>query len=108
MGGGIDPQIESIVAARPDLVLLAGSTRGVERLQALGLRVLMLEPRTHADTQRVLRTVGDALGVPRTDSDRVWREIEGSLSELPSEKAGVETTEESDELSARRRAKAIG
>ena len=38
----------------------------------------------------------------------VWREIEGSLSELPSEKAGVETTEESDELSARRRARAIG
>ena len=28
----------------------------------------------------------------------VWREIEGSLSELPSEKAGRETTEEDDEL----------
>lgn len=79
MGGGIDPQIESIVAARPDLVLLAGSTRGVERLQALGLRVLMLEPRTHADAQRVLRTVGDALGVPRTDSERVWREIDAGV-----------------------------
>jgi DNA-binding transcriptional MerR regulator len=39
----------------------------------------------------------------------VWREIEGSLSELPSEKAGVEVSStESDELSARRRAKAIG
>ena len=39
----------------------------------------------------------------------VWREIEGSLSDLPSEKAGRETTEEeSDELSARRRAKLIG
>jgi DNA-binding transcriptional MerR regulator len=38
----------------------------------------------------------------------VWREIEGSLSELPSEKAGVETPEESDELSARRKAKLTG
>ena len=39
----------------------------------------------------------------------VWREIEGSLSELPSEKADHETTtQEADELSARRRAKLIG
>jgi len=38
----------------------------------------------------------------------VWREIEGSLSDLPSEKAGRETTAEDDELAARRRAKATG
>jgi DNA-binding transcriptional MerR regulator len=39
----------------------------------------------------------------------VWREIEGSLSDLPSEKAGPEPAEasESDELSARRKAKLI-
>ena len=63
MGGGIDPHIEAIVAARPDLVLLAGSTRGIERLKGLGLTVLQLEPRTHADAQRVLNTVAAALGV---------------------------------------------
>ena len=34
----------------------------------------------------------------------VWREIEGSLSELPSEKAGVED-HHADELAARRRAR---
>jgi DNA-binding transcriptional MerR regulator len=41
----------------------------------------------------------------------VWREIEGSLSDLPSEKAGVpesEGTSDEDELSARRRAKLTG
>lgn len=76
LGGGIDPNIEAIVAARPDLVLLAGSTRGVERLQALGLTVLQLEPRTHADAQRVLHTVAAALGLPRAESERVWREID--------------------------------
>ena len=79
MGGGIDPNIESIVAARPDLVLLAGSTRGLERLKSLGITVLALEPRTHADAQRVLRTVADALGVPRTDSERIWREIDAGV-----------------------------
>ena len=43
VGGGIDPNIEAIVALKPDLVLMAESTRAAERLQALGLKVLMLE-----------------------------------------------------------------
>ena len=79
MGGGIDPSIESIVAQKPDLVLLAGSTRGVERLQALGITVLRLEPRTHADVQRVLRTVAQALGLAPAEADRVWREIDAGV-----------------------------
>ena len=79
MGGGIDPNIESIVAHKPDLVLLAGSTRGLERLQALGITVLQLEPRTHADVQRVLHTLGQALGLPRQEADRVWREIDAGM-----------------------------
>ena len=79
VGGGLDPNIESIVALKPDLVLAAGSTRGVERLEALGLKVLRLEPRTHADVQRVLRTVAEALFMPETDSERVWREIQAGV-----------------------------
>lgn len=79
MGGGLDPSIERIVAQKPDLVLLAGSTRGVERLQALGITVLRLEPRTHADVQRVLRTVALALGLPAAEGERVWREIEAGV-----------------------------
>lgn len=79
MGGGLDPNIELIVAQKPDLVLLAGSTRGVERLQALGITVLRLEPRTHADVQRVLRTVAQALGLPATEGERVWREIDAGV-----------------------------
>jgi len=38
----------------------------------------------------------------------VWREIEGSLSELPSEKATGAPDDAQDELSARRRAKMTG
>lgn len=79
VGGGIDPNIESIVALKPDLVLAAGSTRGADRLQALGLTVLRLEPRTHADAQRVLKTVGQALHVPMADSDRVWQGIQAGV-----------------------------
>ena len=76
VGGGLDPNIESIVALKPDLVLAAGSTRGADRLQALGLNVLRLEPRNHADAQRVLRTVAQALHVPAADSERVWQSIQ--------------------------------
>lgn len=79
VGGGLDPNIESIIALKPDLVLAAGSTRGADRLQALGLTVLRLEPRTHADAQRVLRTVGDALWVSPAESERVWRGIEAGV-----------------------------
>ena len=76
VGGGLDPNIESIVALKPDLVLAAGSTRGADRLQALGLKVLRLEPRNHDDAQRVLRTVAQALHVPAADSERVWKGIQ--------------------------------
>jgi iron complex transport system substrate-binding protein len=80
MGGGIDPNIESVVAAKPDLVLMATSARGAERLAALGLTVLALEPRSHADVQRVMRVVAQALDVPVTESDRVWRHIDAAVN----------------------------
>ena len=79
VGGGLDPNIESIVALKPDLVLAAGSTRVADRLQSLGLKVLRLEPRNHADAERVLRTVAQALHVPFPVSDRVWQDIQQSL-----------------------------
>jgi iron complex transport system substrate-binding protein len=80
MGGGIDPSIESVVAAKPDLVLMATSARGAERLTALGLTVLALESRSHADVQRVMRIVAQALDVSVVESDRVWREIDAAVS----------------------------
>jgi iron complex transport system substrate-binding protein len=54
VGGGLDPNIEAIVALRPDLVLLATSSPAADRLQALGIKVAALEPKNHADVQRVL------------------------------------------------------
>ena len=54
LGGGLDPNVEAIVALKPDVVLLSNSSRVVERLEALGLRTVALEPRTQADVYRVL------------------------------------------------------
>ena len=80
MGGGIDPNIESVVATKPDLVLMATSARGAERLTSLGLTVLALEPRSHADVQRVMRIVALALDVPVVESERVWRHIDAAVN----------------------------
>ena len=80
MGGGIDPNIESVVAAKPDLVLMATSARGADQFTALGLTVLALEPRSHADVQRVMRIVAQALDVPVPVCDRVWRSIDAAVN----------------------------
>ena len=78
LGGGIDPNVEAVVAQKPDLVLLAKSSRVVERLEALGLKVMVLEPKNHADMRRVLDKIGQVLGT--ADAQRVWREIDASAS----------------------------
>ena len=78
LGGGIDPNVEAVVAQKPDLVLLAKSSRVVERLESLGLKVLVLEPKNHADMRRVLDKIGQVLGTG--DAQRVWREIDASVS----------------------------
>lgn len=77
-GGGIDPNIEAIVALKPDVVLMATSSRGVQRLEALGLKVLALEPKSSADAQRVMDTLGQLLDV--TDAQRIWRTVEAGVS----------------------------
>jgi iron complex transport system substrate-binding protein len=79
MGGGIDPSIESVVAAKPDIVLMGTSARGAERLTDLGVTVLALEPRTHADVQRTMLTLGKVLDVPEKDIVAVWSAIQSSL-----------------------------
>ena len=77
-GGGIDPNIEAIVALRPDAVLIARSSRGVQRLEALGVKVVALEPRTAVDAQRVMGKLGELLEVP--DAMRIWRNVDAGVS----------------------------
>jgi iron complex transport system substrate-binding protein len=78
VGGGIDPNIEAVVALRPDVVLMATSAQGAQRLESLGLKVLALEPHTSADVQRVLQRLGQVLEV--RDAQRVWREIDDGVT----------------------------
>ena len=77
VGGGIDPSIEAIVALKPDVVLMATSSRGAERLRALGLKVVALEPKTGADVRRVMIKLGQLLAVP--DAERLAQDIEAGV-----------------------------
>ena len=81
LGGGLDPNIEGIVALKPDVVLVAASSRASSRLESLGLKVVALETKTHADVRRVLQTLGALLDVPDNQgADRLWRIIDSSMS----------------------------
>ncbi|MES3010453.1 MAG: helical backbone metal receptor [Pseudomonadota bacterium] len=78
VGGGLDPNIEAVVALKPDVVVLATASRASARLEALGVKVVALEPKTHADVRRVLGKLGELLDVP--DALRVWRVIDAGVS----------------------------
>ena len=78
LGGMDDTNVELIAALKPDVVLLAVSSRVADRLRALGLKVIALEPRSYRDVQRVLGTLGQVLGV--NDVQRVWRYIEAGVA----------------------------
>jgi iron complex transport system substrate-binding protein len=78
LGGLEDTAIERIVALRPDVVLAASSSRAIDRLESLGLRVLALEPKGFDDTRRVLGAVAAVLGRPQ-DGDALWRRIEARI-----------------------------
>jgi iron complex transport system substrate-binding protein len=78
VGGGLDPNIEAVMVLKPDVVLMATSSRAGERLRSLGLKVVALEPKTYADVQRVMLKLGQLLDVP--DAPKIWRAIDAGVS----------------------------
>jgi iron complex transport system substrate-binding protein len=79
LGGLEDTPIERLVSLKPDLVLAPVSSRAVDRLEALGLRVLALEPKSLADSERVFALLGRVLG----DADagpRLWAQMNQRLT----------------------------
>lgn len=91
VGGLDDAQIESILAARPDLVLAAASTRAIARLESLGLKVMALEPRTLEDFRRVVGLLDQVLGTAR--GPRLLQQVDSELDlvarALPAAQRGV-------------------
>lgn len=87
VGGGLDPTIEAVVARKPDVVLMSVSSRAAQRLQALGVKVVTLEPKTHADVKRVLEVLdtmlyGDtAQAQDASRAEKLWQKIERGVDQ---------------------------
>ena len=65
LGSGIRPNVEAVLGARPDLVLLYASNdnrQAAERLHAAGVKTLSLKVDHIADFQRAVRLIGVLLG----------------------------------------------
>jgi iron complex transport system substrate-binding protein len=65
LGNGIGPNVEAVVAARPDLVLLyksAANRDAADRLRSFGMPTLELATDRMQDFDRITRLVGRALG----------------------------------------------
>ncbi len=81
LGGMDDAQLERIVALRPDLVLAAPSTRVVDRLRALGLRVVTLQAENHDEVRQTLRQIAVLLDGRPDRADALWAGIEADLAQ---------------------------
>jgi iron complex transport system substrate-binding protein len=82
IGTFLQPSVERILAKRPDLVIgvpSPGNRAGVERLEELGIRLLIVDPERLADILASIRTIADAVGVPERGAALVAR-IERELA----------------------------
>lgn len=78
LGGLEDANVERIVAMRPDLVLLAPSSRLSVRLRALGLPVAELDATELGQVRRVLDKVAALIGQPQAAAVQ-WQRMQDEL-----------------------------
>lgn len=79
VGGGLDPNVEAIVALKPDVVLMSVSSRVADRLEVLGIRVVALETKNYDDVKRVVSRLGVLLNVE--NSQRVWDQAQAGVQQ---------------------------
>jgi iron complex transport system substrate-binding protein len=76
IGGLLDPRLETVASLRPDLGVLVPSERELgERLQRLGVEVLVVPHETLADAERAALAIAGRAGVPEAGRRFVtaWR-----------------------------------
>ena len=81
LGGIDDTQLEALVKLKPDLVLLARSSRVTQRLESMGIKVVALEPQNQEDMRRVIQLIAGALHLPQHQerAQFVWQNIQQKL-----------------------------
>ena len=88
LGGGLDPNIEALVALKPDVVLMSTAGKSASRLEALGLKVVALNTEKHADVQRMLAVAARLLGLESAGSEarpsgpvsqKLWQDMQTAV-----------------------------
>ncbi|MGE4242693.1 ABC transporter substrate-binding protein [Ramlibacter sp.] len=91
VGGVDDASIERIVALKPDLVLLSSSSRALQRLESLGVKVMGLDLKTFDDVRRALLRVSQVVGAG--DAEAIWKRmnarIDAAAAALPANARGT-------------------
>ena len=86
LGGLEDTQVERLFALKPDLVLVSKAARVIDRLEALGLRVMALESQSLADIGRSARVLAAVLGQPEAGPAlmaRVDQRMQAAADRIP-------------------------
>jgi iron complex transport system substrate-binding protein len=88
VGGLLDPNIETIVRLRPDLVAIDASQAELKaKLAALQMPAFTYSHPGLSDVTRTIRELGERLGLPG-DADRVAESVTASLGEIHRRVAG--------------------
>lgn len=91
IGTFLQPNVERILAKRSDLVIgvpSPGNRAPVERLESLGLRVVIVDPERIAEIFASIRTIAAALGVPDR-GERLVAQIQGEIDAVTARVAGA-------------------
>jgi iron complex transport system substrate-binding protein len=95
LGGLDDTQLEALVKLKPDLVLLARSSRVTQRLESMGIKVVALEPQSQEDMRRVIQQIAGALHLPNAKDRAEWlwqsiqQKLEVAVSRVPKSAKGA-------------------
>lgn len=91
VGTFLQPNVERILVLRPDLVIAVpspGNRAPVERLRALGLRILIVDPERIDEILASIRQIADAVGVPEAGA-RLTEKIEAGVRAVEQRVAGA-------------------
>ncbi len=80
LGGLDDTPVEALAALRPDLVLLAPSSRLIARLGDLGIPTLALPTQTHEDIRQAMKAIGARLG-RSARAEQLWHQAQAQLDQ---------------------------
>jgi iron complex transport system substrate-binding protein len=80
-GGFEDVQIEQVVRAKPDVVLLAHAPRVLDHLRSLGIRSFEFDSETYPDIASNITILGTLLGVPER-AKSLNQQIEKSVDRI--------------------------